>query len=479
MLVKRRWGSLAKSSITQRWMINNVGVIFIVLTAVVVGFGVIMQSYYYASAKQYISSRMNVISGMLGRYAQDVSVNFTRELRSMVETFEERDKGELMVVSKSGRVLATSSGFTPSETEAMPDFQQAKASDDGLANYVWRLSTGEKVMAVCSILPGQTDAAAIRLVVSLEDLDAQIKGYITVLAFVCIGILSLMVFSGLYFVKSIVMPVRQISSTARLFAKGDFSLRIPDAGDDEIGQLCEIVNHMADEISNSESMKNDFISSVSHELRTPLTAIKGWAETIAEMTDDPVTVKKGMGVISHEVQRLAQMVEELLDFSRMQSGHFTLQREKMDVLAELGDAVLMYTEKARKEGITLSYDEPAMLPFVSGDRNRLRQVFINIIDNALKYSDKGGQVTVQAGESEDGRVRVSVADCGCGISPEDLPRIKTKFYKANHTRRGSGIGLAVADEIVSMHGGELEVLSELGVGTTVVITLPLPPEEKP
>ena len=166
------------------------------------------------------------------------------------------------------------------------------------------------------------------------------------------------------------------------------------------------------------------------------------------------------------------MVEELLDFSRMQNGHFTLQSAVMDVLAELGDAVLIYSEKARKETKEIIYDEPEMLPFVFGDKNRIRQVFINVIDNAVKYSSAGDRVTIKAYESGD-NVVVSVKDTGVGIKQSDLAKVKTKFYKANHTRRGSGIGLAVADEIISMHGGTLSIDSEgEGLGTTVTITLP-------
>jgi signal transduction histidine kinase len=254
---------------------------------------------------------------------------------------------------------------------------------------------------------------------------------------------------------------------------GDFSVRIENDSDDEIGELCTAINHMADELSTAEAMKNEFISSVSHELRTPLTAIKGWAETLMLDGDtSPDTMKKGVGVIVNETERLQQMVEELLDFSRMQNGHFTLQSAAMDVLAELGDAVLIYSEKARKETKEIIYDEPEMLPFVFGDKNRIRQVFINVIDNAVKYSSAGDRITIKAYESGD-NVVVSVKDTGVGIKQSDLAKVKTKFYKANHTRRGSGIGLAVADEIISMHGGTLSIDSEgEGLGTTVTITLP-------
>ncbi len=228
---------------------------------------------------------------------------------------------------------------------------------------------------------------------------------------------------------------------------------------------------MADELENSEQIKNDFISSVSHELRTPLTAIKGWSETLAGGYE-PETFLKGMKVISGETLRLERMVEELLDFSRIQSGHFSLQMSKMDVIAELEDALLIYIDKAKKENILISYDEPEFLCPVYGDKNRLRQVFINVIDNAIKYTDPGGRIDISV-EKRDDSVSVIVADTGCGIAPSDLPKVKAKFYKANSTRRGSGIGLAVADEIIAMHGGALDMESELNVGTTVIITLPL------
>ena len=230
---------------------------------------------------------------------------------------------------------------------------------------------------------------------------------------------------------------------------------------------------MAVELGTAERMKNDFISSVSHELRTPLTAIKGWAETITEVgDDDKATFSRGMGIIIRESERLSGIVEELLDFSRMQSGRMTLTMEKMDILAELGEAVYMFSDRARSERKFLLYDEPAMLSPVLGDINRLRQVFVNIIDNALKYTAEGGTISVAAMEAE-GLISVVISDDGCGIPAEHLPNVKKKFYKANQTIRGSGIGLALADEIMRLHNGSLTIESQENVGTTVTITIPV------
>lgn len=462
---------MAKKSITKRWIFNNLGVVFLALTVIEMAFIYAVQNYYYSSAKQYLVSKINAVASVLSIHSQDSAANFSAEMRNMLETFNEKDKIELMAINSKGKVVLTSSGFSPDETTLMPDFETAMESGEG--SYIGKLQSGEKIMAVSVPISAlNSEYSSVRMVTSLDEIDSTVQTYIFSVTVICLIILLIIITTGVYFAGSIVKPIRQISSIAKKFAMGDFSVRIQNNSDDEIGDLCTTINHMADELSNAEATKNEFISSVSHELRTPLTAIKGWAETLMlDSEANPDTVKKGVGVIVNEAERLSQMVEELLDFSRMQSGHFTLQFANMDILAELGDAVLIYSDKARRDNIKIIYNEPEMLPFVYGDKNRMRQVFINIIDNAVKYSSPGDTVTIDA-EVSSGKIRISVADTGCGIKEADLSKVKTKFYKANHTRRGSGIGLAVADELVSMHEGTLDIKSREGAGTTVIITLP-------
>ncbi|MBO4523760.1 HAMP domain-containing sensor histidine kinase [Ruminococcus sp.] len=463
---------MAKKSITRRWIVNNLGVVVLALLVIDMAIIYAIQNYFYNSAKQYIVSKLNAVTSVLSMHSQDSSSNFSAEMRNMLETFDEKDKIELMAINSKGRVVLTSSGFSPDVYDPMPDYDEALEKSEG--DHVYKLRGGEKILAVSvPISSMSSEYSAVRMVTSLTEIDETIKNYALAASVVCVVIIFIIIATGLYFAGSIVRPIQQISGIARKFAMGDFSTRIDNDSDDEIGDLCTAINNMADELSATEAMKNEFISSVSHELRTPLTAIKGWAETL--MIDgggSPDTMKKGVGVIVNETERLSQMVEELLDFSRMQNGHFTLQNANMDVLAELGDAVLIYSDKARREDKEIIYSEPEMLPFVFGDKNRIRQVFINVIDNAIKYSSAGDTVTIIAYENS-GNVIISVADTGCGIKKSDLAKVKTKFYKANHTRRGSGIGLAVADEIISMHGGTMDITSEgEGKGTTVVITLP-------
>lgn len=466
---------MAMRSITQRWIVNTLSVIFAVLVLAAVAFAYGLKNFYYTGVQQAITAKANVVSGILIRIVDDNPVNFVAEFRNIVENSDDKDKFEITAIDHNGQVALSSSGFSYRTQESMPDYEEALKSSNGSGYYVGKLSSGEKIMAVTVMIPSMTaEYSAVRYVVSMENVDRLLFSLMGVCVLVMVVILAFVMISGFYFIKSIVLPVREVGAAARKFATGDMSTRIIKKSDDELGELCDIINYMADEISTSEEMKNEFISSVSHELRTPLTAIKGWCETLMTLEDTDVDRKmrqKGLQVIDNETERLSMMVEELLDFSRIQNGKLTLVKTNIDILAELGEAVLIYEERARRDGIELLYREPEYLSPVFGDKNRLRQVFINIIDNALKYSDAGGRVTVEAVEN-DGIISITVTDTGCGIAKEDLPKVKTKFYKANTTRRGSGIGLAVANEIVMMHDGDLLIDSELNVGTTVTVRLP-------
>jgi signal transduction histidine kinase len=292
-------------------------------------------------------------------------------------------------------------------------------------------------------------------------------------------VVALMAISGMYFVSSIVTPVARICSTTAEIAKGDLSARIDyDYYQDEIGELCMSINNMAQQLSEIDKMKNDFISTVSHEIRTPMTAIKGWGETLKNVGDNPALMEKGLDIIVSETDRLSVMVEELLDFSRMQNGKIRIVNEEIDLLYIVEQVYNVYKQKAINEKINLSLnigDETELN--IIGDRDRIRQVIINILDNAIKYTPENGNITISVARIQK-YVKIIISDTGKGIPQKDLPHIKEKFYKADNNVRGTGIGLAVADEIIKMHSGELNISSEPGEGTDVEIILPIISKEK-
>jgi len=464
---------IQKSSITRRWLLNSLGVILLIVVTLIATLSAVIQGYVYNGIRSALNGRSDELTNMFSGYGRESPTEFSTAARSYVENFPNKESMELMVINASGRVLITSIGFAPDANQEIPDYEAALKSVIGYGTWTGRLSSGEKVMAVTRVMRSNhgSTVGAIRYVVSLEEADRQIIVIVGALIIAGLLILLFVILSSYYFMRSILIPIKRIGATAKLIAQGDFKARILKTNDDEIGQLCDTINDMADELGQDEKMKNDFISSVSHELRTPLTAIKGWAETIQAGDTDRQTFSRGMNIIARESERLSGIVEELLDFSRMQSGRMTLTMDKIDILAELGEAVYMFSERAASERKFLLYEEPEMLSPVLGDINRLRQVFVNVLDNALKYTKEGGTISVTADE-EDGFIRVVISDNGCGIPAEHLPNVKKKFYKANQTVRGSGIGLALADEIMDLHSGSLEIESHENIGTAVTIRIP-------
>lgn len=296
------------------------------------------------------------------------------------------------------------------------------------------------------------------------------------LACVVLGIfISSIVFfiSGAVINKHIERKISRVNSIVKKSIPKDIlnrSLYSNLNSSDEIETLCCDIESVIFEVKASERIKNDFISSLSHELRTPLTAIKGWAETmkVGDLIDFS-TVRKGLDIIVNEASRLSGIVDELLDFSTMANGRMILNMEIIDISAEVSDAIYLFKEKASIEEKKIIYNEPKLPIYVYGDKSKLRQVFINIIDNALKYTTSGGTINIGTYE-KDNKIVVEVTDNGCGIPKSELANVTQKFYKANGSKKGFGIGLSVVKEIVDSHDGELKILSEKNIGTTVLIS---------
>ena len=230
---------------------------------------------------------------------------------------------------------------------------------------------------------------------------------------------------------------------------------------------------MSAKISQNEKMQAEFISQLSHELRTPLTVINGWSETLLANEEMDPDTRQGMKIISSEAKRLTGMVMDLLDFTRMQDGRMTLTVEPTDLRSEFEDTVFMYGSRLAQDGIVLNYLENDQdIPEIPCDPQRLRQVFLNILDNAAKHGGEGKKIDASITREGDWVV-VRIRDYGPGIPEDEIPLVKKKFYKGSSKARGTGIGLAVCDEIVDMHGGTLTLENAPGGGTLVTVRLPI------
>ena len=458
--------------IRRRWLINSVGVVLLVMVLAVGTFSAAIWSYYYSTTISDLTRRASTQAGGFASYTRS---QYWANAQNAVQSFEEKTKLELQFLDTTGSVQYSSNDLAAGTTPDTPEIQRA-LSDLVASNWIGAdPDTGERVVAASApiIYHGQA-VAVVRYVTSLRAIDQQFFLAVGLVCLLAAAIFALVYFSNLYFVRSIVEPLASITETARLIADGSYGVQIEKKYDDEIGELTDTINDMSLKIKQSEKTQSEFISSVSHELRTPLTAITGWAETIQSgELKNPEDVRKGMDIIVSEARRLTNMVEELLEFSRIEDGRFTLSVEPLDLKAELEDAVYTYREFFRREGIELTYQDcpEEMLP-ISGDPERLRQVFCNLLDNAAKHGGSGKRIDVSiAQEDEDAVIRIR--DYGPGIPEEELPHVKYKFYKGSSKARGSGIGLAVCEEIVTRHEGKLIIGNAEGGGCLVTVRLPI------
>lgn len=289
------------------------------------------------------------------------------------------------------------------------------------------------------------------------------------------AVIAICVFLGsnLWFRERVTSPILGLGDTARRIAGGSYGAIAERLRDDEIGVLTDAINDMSVKIGESGRAQSEFISSVSHELRTPLTAITGWSETL--LYDEAIQgdSRRGIEIISTEAGRLTSMVEELLEFTRLRDGRFTLNLENVQLCELVEEVYFTYSELLRHDGIKLMYDPPDEdLPEVTGDPRRLKQVILNILDNAAKHARGSHCIEISVAHSGE-YVSVSVRDHGPGIADEDLPHVKERFYKGRGKERGSGIGLAVCDEIVTRHAGRLKVANAEGGGAVVTVELPV------
>ncbi len=458
----------------RRWLLNTVGVLCALGIVCVLAVTAVFSAYYYSAMESDMRYRARTTTEFFADYVNQSYNEYYQSCITYAQNFENKDNLELQFINAQGQIVASSYGSWSGESPTTSDVGKAM-STRAIEKYVGRNpDTGERIMAVSSpmIYSNGEVIGVLRYVTSTAVMDAQIA-YIASIAFLALLlVLAVVLFSSNYFIRTILLPLGEIIDKAKKITSGSYGIQIQTEYDDEIGVLADTINEMSIKINQNEKMQTEFISSLSHELRTPLTAITGWSETLLSSNDLDGETRRGMKIIHREAGRLTDMVLELLDFTRIQDGRMTLNMELTDIRSEFEDTIYMYGTRLAQDGIKLEYaynDDD--IPEISCDPKRLRQVFLNILDNAAKHGSEGKTIESSMEYKKD-TVIVKIRDYGPGIPDDELPLVKKKFYKGSSKARGSGIGLAVCDEIVNMHGGKLTLENAEGGGTLVTVVLP-------
>ena len=464
----------ARGSLRGRWLRHTLALVLPLAIVCVFAVTALFAAYYYSGMKSDLSYRARTTADFFSDY---MNLNYSEYYQSCIkyaETFEDRNTIELQFINSDGLLVASSYGSWAGKTPETSEIQQAMQTRTQAVFVGSDPNTGERIMAVSSpmIYSNGEVIGVLRFVTSTRVMDTQILFTALISAGFCLIFMTVLFLISNYFLQSILVPLAEITEKAKRIAGGSYGVQIQAQYDDEIGELAQTINEMSVQINQNEKSQTEFISSLSHELRTPLTAITGWGETLLADENMDGDTRRGMTIILREARRLTEMVVDLLDFTRIQDGRMTLNVETTDIRSEFEDTVFMYGSRLKQDGISINYmDTDEDIPEIPCDPKRMRQVFLNIFDNAAKHG--GGRVIDAYIRLREHAVVIYIRDYGPGIPEDELPLVKKKFYKGSSKARGSGIGLAVCDEILQMHGGSLNLDNAEGGGTVVSIVLPI------
>lgn len=471
--MKMNLNTFMRSSIKNRIIFSFGAITAITIIILEIFFIIFLNNYYYGGVEQILKERTSATAEFLNKYREYADIEGKSNF--LFDTFlgETDDKFLVQTVRSDGIVIGDSFGTTISTSLYSQDIKDAFDNKIFISIETDEETNERTMSAARPLIRYSTIDGAVRYTVSLSKIDDAVSEYTAFSISVSFLLLAaLVIISGLVS-QTIVNPIDQLIEVATEMANGDFEIRAPIIYDDEIGQLAGTLNYMADEIDKNEQIKKDFISSISHELRTPLTSIKGWAETLLHTSDiEPDSdLDIGLRIMISESDRLKDMVEELLDFSKLESHQMKVYKRSVSIRKIVKSVISQMLP--RTKGIRLNCSYMGEDTLIDADANRLRQVFINLIANSAKFaSGEEPKIEISVEGFED-RVICIISDNGIGISESNIEKVKEKFFKENVNIQGGGIGLAIVDEIIKLHNGEMIIESSLGVGTRITIVLPV------
>lgn len=397
----------------------------------------------------------------------------------------------ITVVDRDGRVLADSS--TTSQSPDGANISNNAEINDALAGIVAIYTRNERttnsnwLYVACPVRAGGQTTGVIRVGVQLTEIEQRLHRDLIIFLEIIFATGVMTVLISLWLARRVNRPLQEMSMTARkIAASGDMSETVPVKRPDEVGELARSFNQMIRRLREQERLRQEFIANASHELKTPTMAIGSVVEALqAGAAEDPKLRHQFLESLERLVDRQANLLQDLLDISRLDSGLDMSRKSDINVQQLISDAVEQVRPNAEKKQVELGVDSDLDGTIVSGNAIHLQRALVNILTNAINYTSKEGRVDVKANLDGAQELEIRISDTGIGIDADDVPHIFERFYRADKARSrssgGSGLGLAITQEIIARHLGSVNVESEVGVGSTFIVRLPvksLPPESK-
>ena len=454
-------------------------VTLLVLSFTLVGFlranGVVQKQELLREQARDVASMM---SERDGSYMWSVTTNWDNVIRQKINSISEDNDSIIWLVDRNGFVLSLSE-----DTDSLAK----RLKDENVLEQLHKVLSGEEiqVQGLFTELGSQTVTVgvpwtdrfgdvggAVLLHTDVSNLDVSFSAVGRPVAIAAIAALILGIALSYLMSRSITKPITKISRAVGRFAKGELDSRVDINRRDELGDLASAFNSMAEDLSKLETLRRGFVANVSHELRSPMTSMQGYVQGMLDGTIPQEDYPKYLNVVLSETKRLTKLISELLDLSRIESGKFPLKYQKFDANELIARIMFQYEQRIEEKHINVDISFRQEQCIVWADPDRISQVVVNLIDNAVKFLQDGGNLTVWTLMDEDHAI-VTVKDDGVGISQDDLPFIFDRFYKVDkaHSGKGTGLGLSIVKKILEQHGQDIRCTSTPGHGTTFMFTL--------
>ncbi|PWA12511.1 two-component sensor histidine kinase [Pueribacillus theae] len=451
------------------------GSILLLFLIVLIPTGFILHTIY---SGLYYNDKEEEINDLSSRYANAMKSVQDRDILQMFVTLSGFTNNEVYIVDKDGMIVADSgiAGIVAGEKIKANELATLKKGEAVDKEYHFLPSTERFLVSGKPIFNEDSFEGGMFVMSSLDAIDqslTQVK-----LLVILSGIVAFMIASGFIFVLSrkLSAPLLEMEKATRKISRGHLQTRVNISSDDEIGHLAAAINDLAVELERYRSNRQEFFATISHELRTPITYLEGYANVLKnELYETEEEKKKYLSIISDETKRLVRLINDLFELAKAEEEQLTLEKELVDVRKIIDGVIVKVSLKAEEKGLNIEKNLTKHTQLVQGDQQRMEQIFINLLENAIQYTESG-KIKVDLHEISSNQVKVTISDTGMGIPDEEIPFIFERFHRVEKSRSrdfgGTGLGLSIVKKLVEMQNGTIHVKSTLGKGTTFEVIFP-------